>query len=108
MIHSKKKGNSFELHCIKLFKELTCEQDIQSARNSNRSLDNEGVDFETKEFYIQCKAKETSINTHDIISNMKDGKTKFLLHKRNRKGIVVSMDYNTFKTLLTGYITYTP
>lgn len=95
MINPKKKGNSFELQCIKIFKELTGEE-INSSRNINRMLDNQGVDFETNEYYIQCKAVEKNIDNHKIIENMKEGKTKLLLHKKNRKGILVTMELKTF------------
>lgn len=99
MVHCKNKGNSFELQCIKLFKEMTNEE-IFSSRFSNRQLDNEGVDFETTEYYVQSKAVEKSINTHKILNEMKDGKDKLLFHKRNRQGIVVSMNFETFKKMI--------
>lgn len=99
MINPKKKGNSFELKCIKIFKELT-KEDIHSSRYTNKRLDDEGVDFETKDYYVQCKAVENNINTHKIIEKMKDGKTKVLLHKRNRQGVIVSLKLVDFIELL--------
>ena len=101
-IHSKNKGNRFELETIKLLKDLGYK--AVSSRSESRSLDDKGVDIVTDApFGIQCMhVEKMSMPIHELIKKMRinDIDNPVVMHKRNNKGVIVSMDLALFETLL--------
>jgi hypothetical protein len=98
-IHSKNKGNKYELLIISFLR--LWGWDAQSSRSCNRDLDNQGVDIVTEApFNIQCKAVEKmKTSYHDILASMPTDKTPVIFHKRNNKGSVVVMTAEDFARL---------
>lgn len=99
-IKAKKKGNAFELQIVNLLKEYG--YDAKTTRFASRELDNLGVDVLTSApFNIQCKAVERlSPGYHEILKDMPRDKTPVVFHKRNNKGITVTMDVKDFCDLM--------
>ena len=99
---AKIKGNQFEIAIIDRLKEIGFE--AQSSRSESRNEDNKGSDIITDCPYdIQCKAVErSSMNLHDIILLMRMNglERPVIAHKRNSKGVVVSMAWETFQEIL--------
>ena len=101
MTHSKNKGNRFELEIVQFLKDLG--YTAASARSESRSLDDLGCDIvDNSPFSIQCKHNERlSMPVHKLLSDMKANglERPIVMHKRNNKGVVVSMDLEEFKKL---------
>lgn len=101
MPNSKAKGNRFELEARKLFKAMGWES-CETSRLMSKAMDDAGVDLvNTAPFNIQCKHVEGNVKTHEILLHMPDDSNyNLLFHKRNNKGVVVSMTLEDFKELL--------
>jgi len=99
-IHSKNKGNRFELEIVQLLKDNG--YDAVSSRSESKNLDDKGIDIVTNApFNIQCKHVERmSQPVHKLLASMPFDKTPVVLHKRNNKGVVVCMRLEDFKDLL--------
>lgn len=99
---AKNKGNNFELAIINRLKEIGFE--AESSRAESRNEDNKGRDIVTNCPYdIQCKAEErTSIPIHELILKMRMNNLErpIVAHKRNGKGVVISMAWETFQEIL--------
>jgi len=101
-IHSRNKGKSFELACVKFFKNLGYLTAVTS-RLMSKYWDDRGVDLlNTGIFHVQCKAVEKLEPYHDILAAMPQdtAKLNIVMHKRNRKGVVVAMTQEDFETLV--------
>lgn len=101
-INSKSKGNRFELEIVKFLQGLG--YNACSSRSESKNLDDRGCDIvDSSPFSIQCKHVERlSMPTHDLLSNMKDNDLEkpIVMHKRNNRGVVVSMDLSLFRKLI--------
>lgn len=100
-ILSKVKGNHFELQIVRLFKALGWKS-ASSTRNGSRALDAMGVDvMKVSPFHVQAKAVEKSLNYHEILEHMPvDNNINLVFHKRNRRGVIVSMTEADFFRVL--------
>lgn len=107
---SRTKGHAFERKMAEELKEFFPE--VCTSRAESKRLDDLGVDLAfTNNFNFQCKAVEKlSPSYHEILRLMPDDDDiNTILHKRNRKGVVVSMKLEDFKKILyilkeVGYI----
>lgn len=98
---SRTKGHTFERKMAEELREFF--PDVCTSRAESKRLDDKGVDLAfTNKFNFQCKAVEKlSPSYHDILMSMPDDDDiNIILHKRNRKGIVVSMNFEDFKKIL--------
>lgn len=103
VIHAKNKGNSYERAVAQIFRNRGW-ANCATSRLESKAMDALGVDLvSTEPFFVQCKAVEKSISTHDILDNMpKKDIIRVLFHKRNRKGTVVSLTEEDFWLLVKG------
>jgi hypothetical protein len=99
-IHSKNKGNKFELQIVQFLERLGFE--AVTSRSESKRLDDKGVDIVTNApFNVQCKAVERlSVPIHQLLKDMPTDKTPVVFHKRNNKGVVVSMKLEDFEKLI--------
>jgi hypothetical protein len=99
-IHSKNKGNKFELQIVQFLERLGFE--AVTSRSESKRLDDKGVDIVTNApFNIQCKAVERlSIPIHQLLKDMPTDKPPVVFHKRNNKGVIVSMKLEDFEKLI--------
>lgn len=106
MTHSKNKGNRFELETVDWLKDLG--YTAKSARSESKNLDDLGCDIvDNSPFSIQCKHVERlSVPVHKLLSDMKANNLErpIVMHKRNNKGVVVSMDLEVFRELLQTWV----
>lgn len=95
------KGHKFELDMVCWFKDLGWEECVTS-RSESKRLDDKGVDLcYTKPFNVQLKAVENMGSAHNVLAGMpKDSNYNLVFHKKNRKGVVVSMTLEDFKELI--------
>ena len=101
MINARKKGHSYELAVIKMFRDLGW--DCVSSRSESKRTDDLGIDIcYTDPFAVQCKAVEKLGSLHDVLAKMPDKKGTYNLvfHKRKNKGSTVTMSKDTFFELL--------
>jgi hypothetical protein len=99
---SRNKGHNFERKMAEELRPFF--PNVCTARAESKKLDDRGVDLAfTQGFNFQCKAVEKlSPSYHDILKQMPDDEDlNVILHKRNRKGVTVTMDLDSFKVLLT-------
>ena len=102
VINGREKGKRFELKTAALWVAKFGGM-VERSGYVNKKLDDAGVDLVgTDPFNIQCKAVETSMNTHKIIERMPhdDGNYNVIFHKRNHMGTVVSMDLADFMEIV--------
>ena len=99
-INSRKKGHGFELSTIDKFKALGWE--CVSSRSESKRLDDAKVDLcYTDPFQVQCKAVETAPNMHTLLKSMpQNEKLNVVFHKRNHKGVTVTMTEDDFFALV--------
>jgi hypothetical protein len=101
-VHSKNKGNRFELEIVQFLKDLG--YTAKSARSESKNLDDLGCDIvDNSPFSIQCKHVERlSMPVHKLLADMKTNglPRPIVMHKRNQKGITVTMDLEDFKELI--------
>lgn len=101
-VHSKNKGNRLELDTVKWLQDLGYK--AATARAESRNLDNLGCDIvDNSPFSIQCKHNERlSMPVHELLKEMKANELDFpiVMHKRNNKGVVVSMGLEDFQKLI--------
>jgi hypothetical protein len=100
------KGHAFELHVRDLFKDLGWPNAV-SSRSESKNKDDQGIDLcYTDPFNVQCKAVEKLGSIHEILSSMpSDTNYNIVMHKRNRKGVVVSMSLADFKEIVEMLVT---
>ena len=98
-MNQRKKGHSFELWIVDRLKSMGFE--ATTSRLTNKKLDWDKVDIDTNfPFNIQAKAVERlSMPAHQILASMPTDKTPVLYHKRNNKGVIVSMRLEDFEEL---------
>lgn len=101
MINSRTKGKRYEQQIANLWMSLFGGH-VERTSYASKKLDDMGVDLtDTDPFLIQCKAVEQSLNVHDILDRMpQDGRYCIVMHKRNNRGTVVSMQLDDFLELL--------
>lgn len=105
-INSRNKGHAFELFVRDIFRRLGFKH-CKTSRSCNRELDNAGVDLvNAGRYLVQCKAVEKSMDMHAILDRMPKHprhSMRVVAHKRNRRGIVISMPLESFVELVTRY-----
>ena len=95
------KGHAFEREIAELFRELGWDNCVTS-RSESKNTDDKGIDLcFTLPWSVQCKAQEKlTTGLHELISGMpKDDNHNVIIWKRNNKGILVSMDLESFKKI---------
>jgi hypothetical protein len=104
MINARKKGHAFELAVAERFRKAGFAECVTSRLESKR-MDDLGVDLmHTEPFLVQCKAVERLGSVHDIIARMPESGVRVVFHKRNRKGVTVTMTEDDFWNLVSGKI----
>lgn len=92
------KGKRFELEIIQFLESL--EYTAMPSRASDK-LEAQGLDIvDNSPFSIQCKHQERfSVPVHELLKSMKANglENPIVMHKRNNKGVVVSMDLSLFR-----------
>jgi hypothetical protein len=103
-INARKKGHAFELVVRDFFRELGYNECV-SSRSESKNMDDKGVDLcYTGPFYVQAKAVENLGSIHNVLAKMpKEEKMNVVFHKRNRQGVIVAMDIETFKKLAQSF-----
>jgi hypothetical protein len=101
-INARKKGNSYELWCIKHFQKIGLFMKAVSSRSESKRRDDAGVDIcYTEPFNFQCKAVENLGSAHKVLAAMPDELNyNVVLHKKNNQGTVASMSLEDFTDLL--------
>ena len=96
---ARQKGHRFELAIIRGL--VARGWEAVSSRSESKRLDDKGVDIVTDApFNIQCKAVERmSVPIHELLASMPHDKTPVVFHKRNNRGVVVSMMLSDFERL---------
>ena len=104
-INARQKGKQFELDIIKWFNSRG--YNSVSSRSESKRTDDAGVDLcYTKPFNVQCKAVEKLGSVHEIIKGMpSDTNYNLVFHKKNRKGVMVTMSMEDFGEILDMLIT---
>jgi hypothetical protein len=102
VINAREKGKRYELKTAAMWVRHFGGE-VERSGYVNKKLDDAGVDLVgTDPFNIQCKAVESSVNTHRILQNMpEDANYNVVFHKRNNAGTVVSMELDDFMELVT-------
>lgn len=102
MIDSKEKGKRFERWCCKWWHQRTG-RDVERSAAVAPHLDAQGVDLiGTGLWVVQCKSVERSMDLHAILDRMPlDAGINLVLHKRSKRGTVVSMRLDDFGWLLS-------
>ena len=96
---SRQKGHAFELRIVHELREMGF--DAVSSRSESKNLDDKGVDIvDNSPFYFQCKAVERLNGYHEILRGMPADKVRAILHKRNNKGVIVTLYWEDFKELM--------
>lgn len=98
---SRIKGHAFERAMAEHFR-LLGYSNCRTSRYESKMLDDQDIDLtNTKPFNIQCKAVENLGSAHDTLDAMpKDDNYNVVVHKRNRKGVVVSMSLEDFSEII--------
>lgn len=96
-INPRTKGHAFERYLAEKFRVLGF-LDCLTSRLESKRQDDLGIDLcHTGKLQIQAKANEKLGPCHDILAKMpKNGKWNFVFHKRNRKGVTVSLSEEHF------------
>lgn len=102
MTNSKQKGKRFELFVAHLFQSYGFPaRRSQQYCGSNGDADVVGVDG----VHIECKANE-HLNLYDAIkqshSDAKPGEIPIVVHKKNNKPVLVTVEFNDFMELWKG------
>lgn len=102
MIDSKEKGKRFERWCCKWWHQITGRTVERSAAVAPH-MDARGVDLiGTGSWLVQCKSIERSVDLHRILDRMPlNGGVNVVLHKRSKRGTVVSMRLDDFAHILS-------
>lgn len=102
MIDSKEKGKRFERWCCKWWHQLTGREVERSAAVAPH-LDAQGIDLiGTGIWVVQCKSVERSMDLHKVLDRMPlDAGINVVLHKRSKRGTVVSMRLDDFAWVLS-------
>ena len=90
-MNNRRRGNGYELECVKKLKHLF--PHIVTARSESRSRDNEGVDLmnnnERKNGFlpldVQCKNFVTRVKYDDILARMPNTAIPVIFHKKTEK-----------------------
>lgn len=98
---SRVKGHAFERQMAEHFRKLGYAS-CKTSRYESKMLDDMDVDLtNTPPFNVQCKAVENLGSAHDTLSAMpKDSNYNIVIHKRNRKGVIVSMTLDDFDEII--------
>ena len=102
-MNSKQKGNAFEREMAARFRADLFPKCYTSRFMGSVWADYNGIDLTgTPGFNIQCKAVEKlSPGYHEILAKMLQNKNKnIVVHKKNNKGITVTMFYDDFVKLM--------
>lgn len=100
-INARNKGNAFERDMAEWFRTLGWERCVTS-RAESKNKDDQGIDLcYTEPFNIQLKAVENMGSAHKVLADMpNDSFYNVVFHKKNRQGVVVSMDLDDFREIL--------
>lgn len=102
MINARKKGHAFELAVAERFRSAGF-SDCVTSRSESKRMDDLGVDLMyTDPYLVQCKAVERLGAVHDILGRMPTDGIRLVFHKRNRKGVTVTMTEEDFWRLVNG------
>jgi hypothetical protein len=100
MVNGRKKGHSFELAVAERFRDAGF-PDCVTSRSESKRMDDLGVDLMyTKPWLVQCKAVERLGSVHDVLARMPTDGLRVVFHKRNRKGVTVTMTESDFWKIL--------
>lgn len=101
MIDSKDKGKRFERWVCRWWYMITG-RTVERTAAVAPHLDAQGVDlYGTGLWVVQCKAVERSLDTHKILDRMPlNSGINVVLHKRSKRGTVVSMRLDDFAYML--------
>ena len=104
-INQRKKGTQFETTIAQRLKPKF--PFVKTSRNESKSLDDRKVDLvNTDPYRIQCKAVENLGSAHNVLSDMDkamlehESGINVVVHKKNRKGIIVSMWFDDFLKII--------
>jgi len=102
MIDSKEKGKRFERWACKWWHQITGRHVERTAAVAPQ-LDNAGIDLiGTGIWSVQCKSVERSMDVHAILDRMPlTAGVNIVLHKRSKRGTVVSMRLDDFAWILS-------
>ncbi len=97
---AKQKGSSFERQVAAIIRCLF--PNVATSRLMNRDADNRGVDLvHTPGYAFQCKRFGRRYpNLEQVISEMDTNDKKIVVHKRDRKMILATMDLATLIQIL--------
>ena len=100
---ARNKGNTFEREICKLL--VSIGFIAVTSRSESKRLDDAGADiFSDFPFYIQAKAVERmSMPVHELLKTMQGNlpdRPPCVFHKRNNKGVVVSLQLDDFLDLI--------
>lgn len=115
MANNKKRGNNYELECIKELQPYY-KKKLHSTRAQSRNLDNQKVDITDQDLTLninyQIKTTSTTPNYLSILDTMPDDdKPNIIINRRTKKastnfvkqGDLVVMDFNDFLKFLQKY-----
>ena len=97
MINSREKGKRFELKMAKIWRQMFGGE-VERSSFASKKLDDMGVDLTNTEPYnLQLKARERSLNIHDILERMpEDNNYNIVIHKRNHQEPIAAMHLSDF------------
>jgi hypothetical protein len=96
MVNGRKKGHSFELAVAERFRDAGF-PDCVTSRSESKRMDDLGVDLMyTNPWLVQCKAVERLGSVHDVLARMPNNGLRVVFHKKNRKGVTVTMTETDF------------
>ena len=100
MINSRKKGNTFELDCVKILR--TIFNGIKTSRLVSKETDDRGIDLvHTGDWAFQCKRYAVKYpNLEKSLDMDTEATYKAVIHKRDHKEILVTMNMNDFLKIL--------
>lgn len=99
-INSKNKGSSFERHCAKLLKPIF--GNIKTSRLVSKETDDRGIDLvNTNDWAFQCKRYARNYpKLEESLEMDTDAEYKAVIHKRDHKKILVTLEWDDFIKLL--------
>jgi hypothetical protein len=100
MVNSRNKGNTFERFCCTILKPIF--SNIKTSRLVSKETDDRGIDLvHTGDWAFQCKRYARKYpNIEEALEMQTDAKYKAVIHKRDHKKILVTMDIDDFLVLL--------
>lgn len=101
-VNARQKGHNFERGLVTKFKNLGFSE-CSTSRFESKKMDDCGVDLMNIPIHVQAKAVEKLGSVHEIINRMPTDKPRAVFHKRNNKGIIVSMPEEFFFEMFKKY-----